>query len=766
MRGHRARRSLGIGLIAGATLLAELVLTRVLSAGLFHHLAFVVLSTAMLGTGVAGVVVSLGRASTGRGPARAALGFALSLPACYAIAQLLAPEPLKVAAEPTEQLLRMGATYALLATPFFFAGLTVAGLLSRHCEHATSLYAADLAGAAGGSLLALAALPVLGGQDALLLASALGAGAAWALGQEERAVSRLAALALAAFGLSSAARAAAEGPAWLPLHVSESKTTRGGEPFAQVLSDPRRTLSTRWTNGARVDHVRFSPRLERLVIDGGVAAVRVPLAGGHAQASDATLPYELRPGARVLIIGAGAGWEIREALGFGAARIDAVELDPAVAASIPADLAEDPKVRIFVDEGRSFAERAEGPYDVVIMVHTISNAASAAGAMHLAEDHLLTAPAFETLAGQLSQDGLLFVTRPEAQLPRLVSTLAAATEGDGPLAPRLALWAERSAGTSFYGAALMSRQPLSPEDLRQVQARLRERRGLRTIADPRGAPTDPLFAALLESPPRVADAASMSGLVLEPATDDRPFFHQRRRLSDLSARDLGVALTQSARARMALEDQPLAELSSVLVLAETLLVAALALAVPIVRRRQRGRPAAALRPLVYFAALGLGFMLFEVSLIQRLRLLLGPPTLAFAVVFTALLLGAGLGSFWGPRWTHPTRAPAAAALALIVLTALLSVVPSALLGAPAAARIAFSAGGAFATGLALGAPFPLGLSRLRPEVVPWAFAVNAFASVAATVIALLVAAELGFTAVAALAVACYGLAAASFPRQA
>lgn len=762
----RSRRGLGIGLIAGATLLAELVLTRVLSAGLFHHLAFVVLSTAMLGTGVAGVWVSLLASTDGvheKLPARAALGFAVGLPVCFALSQALAAEPLRVAAEPAEQLLRVGGTYALLATPFFFAGLSVSGLLTRHGPDAPALYAADLVGAAVGSLFALAALPMAGGQDTLLFASALGAAAGWALAKPSAGPAKAGASLTALFVLAAGARLLTPGAAWLPLHVSASKTTRGGVPFSEVLSNPKLTRGTTWTNGARVDRVRFSAELERLVLDGGVAAVRVPLPNVPATASDATLPYELRPKARVLILGAGAGWEVREALAFGAAHVDAVELDPAVAAAIPAAIADDPRVDVVVDEGRSFAERASGPYDAIIMVHTISNAASAAGALHLAEDHLFTKEAFERLFTLLSERGLLFVTRPEAQLPRLVSTLAAAS--DGPLAPRLALWAERSAGQSFYGAVLASRAPLSREDLAAVEARLAARRGLRLVADPRTPPEDPLFSALLADPPRRAEAEAMAGLVLTPPTDDRPFFHQRRSLTDLGVRDLRAALTASARARMALEEQPLAELSSLIVLLETVLVAAIALTLPILARRRRGAPPAGLaRPLVYFTALGLGFMLFEVSLIQRLRLLLGPPTLAFAVVFTGLLLGAGLGSHLSARLRQPARAPWFAAGAVTLLAAALPAIGASALGAPSAVRIGLAAALALGVGLTLGAPFPLALKRLPPEVVPWAFAVNAFASVAATVVGLFLAAEAGFTAVNVVAAACYAAAGLAFPR--
>jgi hypothetical protein len=777
--GSHALRGVGVALVAAGTLQAELILTRALSAGLFHHLAFLVVSTALLGTGIAGVAVS-GLAPRPQAPdlrpARAALAFALTLVPCFALAQGLAVEPLLLAAEPG-QLLRMGGTYVLLGVPFLFAGVAVAALLDAHAARAPGLYGADLAGAAAGSLLALAAVPLLGGQDALLLPAALAAAGAVALAAAGPHPGLVRGATAAALLLSTAAgaRALIPGPAWLPLHVSRTKTTQAGEPFARVLRDPRRTLSTAWTTGGRVDHIRFAPGVERLVIDGGVAAVRVPPPGARPGASDASLPYELRPGGRFLVVGAGAGWEVAEALTFGAHAVEAVELNPAIAAATPAALAQDPRVTLVVDEGRSYAERATGPFQGVVMVHTISNAASASGAMHLAEDYLLTREALARLLGLLGQDGLLFITRPEAQMPRLVSTLRAALGEERPAAPRLAVWSERGPGDTFYGAVLASPSPLSEGDLRALRARLAQRGGLEADALP-GTPAGGVLGCLLAPDLDLTRCEAQAGLRLDPPTDDRPFFHQRQRLSQVRW-STALAALGGAGARMALESEPLAELSSWLVLAETTLIGGLALGVALLlarRRREAGspsQPSLRLRVTGYFAALGLGFMLLEVALVQRLSLLLGRPALAFAVVFAGLLLGAGLGSARAPRLAaRPAQGALLALAAALTLALLLGPLTHAALGWPDGARVALAGALVLAVGFALGAPFPLGLVALsapaRAGLVPWAFAVNAFTSVAATVLSLLLAAELGFTAVLALAGLCYGAAAALFPRAA
>ncbi len=765
MHSHSIKRSLGIGLLSAATLLGELILTRVLSAGLYHHIAFLVLSTALLGTGLAAVFVSLqargGRGLQARTPGWAALAFALTLPICFALSQWVGAEPLRIAAEPT-QLLRMGATYLLLAVPFFCSGLAIATLISLHTKDVAQLYGADLLGAALGSLAGLFAVRIANGQDALVFAAALAALAAWAWSPTKNSPPIIIAGALL---VGSAARIGLDTAPWLPLHISLSKTTPAGEPFAKILRSPKHTRMTAWTIGARVDRVRFGPNRERLVLDAGTAAVRVPPLGFKPAASDATLPYELRPGGRFLIIGSGAGWEVAEALAFGAGTVDAVEINPAVAAAVPASITDDARAHIFVDEGRSFAERATGPYDGIIMVHTISNSASASGAMYLAEDFLFTTEALQSMMSLLAPDGLLFITRPEIQLPRLLSTLRHAS----PLAlsTRTLLWSERSAQLSFYGALLMSPAPLSPEDLQAVHARIRTRRRLKILATPKAAPSDPLYAALLADDFDLSTAQAQSDIVLAPPSDDRPFFHQRRSLLSLSWRDVQAALSSDGKARMALEAQPLAELSSLAVLLETILVAALALLVPLVLTKSRDQDRQTYTPRIatYFGSLGLGFMLLEVSLIQRLGLVLGQPQVAIGVVFTGLLVGAGLGSAVSTRWKRPRHAVILTAGLTLGLAFILPAVTQYALSWSTAARVSVALILSMATGLALGAPFPLGLKAIPETAVPWAFAVNAFASVAATVVALLLAAEVGFFAVTLVAAGLYGVAALSFPRS-
>jgi MFS family permease len=179
--------------------------------------------------------------------------------------------------------------------------------------------------------------------------------------------------------------------------------------------------------------------------------------------------------------------------------------------------------------------------------------------------------------------------------------------------------------------------------------------------------------------------------------------------------------------------------------------------------------------LVYFAALGLGFMFYEVVLIQKLTLFLGYPTRSLSVTLFALLAASGVGSLFAPRLARRrTRSLVCLLAALGALTLLyrfgLSPAISGLVGLPLAARIALALAFLAPLGLCLGAFMPIGLATFAAatererEAVAWAWAVNGFCSVVASVLATILAMSFGFHAVLALAAAVYAVGVAALLR--
>jgi hypothetical protein len=179
------------------------------------------------------------------------------------------------------------------------------------------------------------------------------------------------------------------------------------------------------------------------------------------------------------------------------------------------------------------------------------------------------------------------------------------------------------------------------------------------------------------------------------------------------------------------------------------IVAAILLALPFLVTRESGadRPPHVpdrWRLLVYFAALGLGFMVVEISMIQRFSLLLGYPTLSLSVSLFTLLLATALGARWS-AWVQGDvrRRLLMTAAAMWVVTLLYLFISDAVtdqvLAWSEAGRIALVMVMLFPIGVMLGMFLPTGVDRARElagfagadtgRVVAWCWAVNGFFSV-------------------------------------
>lgn len=723
-----------IALVSLSTLCLQVALVRVLSVSLWYHFAFLVVSTAVLGYGLSGMALGLWprllKGDVRRRLAVLAASFAVSVAVCFVLLNALDFDPFDIVGSKVQLL--VGAVYILLCTiPFFLSGLVVGIILVHEAAAASRLYAFDLMGAGVGCVVVVFAFGPLGGSGTVFLAAALAAMAAlvlaWPFGVRARVAGVL--LLLGFGGL------AVVGERVVPVRISDNKPA-GGE----VLSGGETHLFSEWNAISRVDVVQ-TRRGPVIFIDGGVAMVRFPFVrdrpGRLPPSRDITaLAFHLVDEPSVLVIGSGAGWEVFGALTHQARSIDAVEVNPIINRLVTGPFAgrvghifEHPAVNLVTDEARSYLRRADRRWDVIVSAHTISNAAMSTGAMSLAESYTLTREAFEDYLDHLSDDGVLYFTRPRSQLSRLAGIAAAVLEADG-LEPHrhlalVGLPPERP-HASFTGGFLMSRRPL--------EGSLRD---------------------------RLERAVEKSGLVMLPlqieagagatVTDDRPFFHLRRPFGELTADDFRRVFGAGEDAREALEDAPVVEVSLLVLLGEAVVLAALFTFVPLLATRRRARVSG--RVVAYFALLGAAFMLVELGLVHRLTLFIGPPTLAFTTVLGALLASSGLGSYLSTHLDpqrHLPRVLLSCAAILAVFGLLAPFVTDAALGLPIAVRVALTVLIIAPVGVAMGMPFPLGLRHAHahsPDSLPLCWGVNGFTSVIASVMSIMLATVSGFSSV-------------------
>lgn len=790
---------LGIGCITMAVLATEIALTRIFSVTLWYHFAFLVISLALLGSGAAGVWLYLlpGPFAGERAPKMLpwlALGYAITNLAAYIIYQQI---PLHV------DNLRDGISavevgwlafmYAELTVPFIFAGATVALALRHYQAQAGRLYFADLVGASLGCLVSVAALSLLDGPGALVLTSALGALAAFllALGGAPRLTQIITGgvLALAAVGLAAQISAP-----WLhlrlhrtynnaePVHVGWNTFSRisvyddtwlipFGWGISQVFYRQERPDPGHYT--VLIDEKAGTP-IQRHVVENGVDDWDTV----DFLAYDITaLPYYLRPEAEVFIIGPGGGRDVLTALLFDAHHVTGVELNPIIVdlvkgrfADYTGNIYHRPNVEIYVDDARTYLAANEGRFDIIQASLIDTFAATSAGAFALSENGIYTVEAFEEYYDHLTDDGLVNFSRwyyaaGPAETLRLISVALAAWEKRGVERPPdhiivLAnLIPDRIQDEGLAGM-LLKKSPFTQDEIDTVLAEA-QRLEFEVLYAPgiTTAEAGPVAAFVLADDRQ----AVIEGYPLDisPATDNRPFFFSVVRLGDLNKPEFvrSAIYGFGAEATRTL----LVTLGVAIVLSALLVI--LPLAIGRGRARwQRGGSAY----LGYYALLGLGFILIEIPMLQKMSLYLGNPTYALVVILFSLLLFSGVGSFWSQRVQVERIVPnlRAGLVVLIALILLYALALPAVLNATQGLRIELRALVVvlllMPAGLLMGRPFPLGLRHVEAigagSMMPWLWAANGTLSVVGSVLATLLAIQVGFAAVFSVGVLAYMLA--------
>ncbi|HEX9616935.1 MAG TPA: hypothetical protein VGA03_05925 [Anaerolineales bacterium] len=798
-----------VGALAGATLLLETTLTRLLAVAQYYHFAFLVVSLALLGFGASGSLLSLSprvyRGSGGiGGPEQAGgrllgfagLAFAASAGLAYGVVNLLPFDSYSIAWDP-RQIFYFGLYYLALTAPFLFAGIGIGGALAAGAGRSHLVYSANLLGSGVGVLLAPLALWATGVPGAVLVSALVGLLAAYSSGRAWRTPARI------GFGLALLAGAAgftALGAANLGERAPLGMTISQYKGLANARRYPgSETIFGRWNAISRVDVLakagtRLLPGLSYtypgtpppqhgLSIDAD-AIQPVSLVGPERFEASGFLPeavaFSLRPGGRVMVLEPGGGLGVLQAVAGGSREVFAVVANPLIPQAVSrvageADPYSLPGVWTVLEPPRVFLQASKDTYDLVYLPLTDAYRPVTSGAYSLSETYLLTEEAFTDMLAHLSPNGLLVVSRwlqtPPSEEVRLVATLVEALQRRSLARPEQAIVAYR--GIQVL-TALVQPDGWSAAELAEVRAFLEERR-FDLVWAPDVQPEETNRFNRLPEPVYYDAVASLFGpagtgtfyaaypFEVAPSTDDRPFFFHFFRWGQTPE-----LLATLGRTWQPFGGSGYLVLVALLVLV-TVLSAGLILA-PLLTCRPhgadgdlpgRGAPSR-VRVLVYFTALGLAFLFVEIPLIQRWILLLGHPTYAFTVVVLVLLSFSSLGSALARSAWLPRRAAFAALVLLALLTPWIAAkLTSAGLAWPTPLRVMGAGLSLAPLAVLMGLPFPLGLAWLEnqaPGWVPWAWAVNGCASVISAVLAAMLALSYGFTLVLLLGAAAYGVA--------
>ncbi len=790
---------LALALVSGAALAHEILLTRLFSIVQWHHFAYMMISVALLGYGAAGSFVTVLRRPLDQRfasvfAASAAL-FGLTAVASFLLAQRVPFNALEFLWDP-RQPWWLALTYLLLFVPFFFAALCVCLVFTRFAARAARVYSYDILGAAAGCLGIVLLLYVLAPALALGCIGAAGllAAALALLAQPPRrrgaALALLAMVPLLPWLMSGAAGELRMSPY---KELSQTLEVMGARVLAQrssplglvtVVESPQVPL--RHAPGLSLSAPAGPPGQLALFTDGeGMSAIQ-RFDGSRDSLAwldyiDTAAAYHLLWRPRVLVLGAGTGTDVWLARYHGASAITAVELNPDVVRLVQEDFGDfsgrpftQPGVRLAIGEARGFVASGAGAYDLIQIALIDAFGASSAGLYALSESYLYTVESLQAYLARLAPGGYLSITRwvslPPRDTLKLLGMAALALEQHGVSDPGARIALLRSWRTATL---LVKNGEFDAADIARLQQFCRERSfdldwypGVRAAQTNRYNRLEQSWfhdgAVALLGPGR-RDFIERYKFDIGPATDDRPYFFHFFRW-----RTLPELLRLQGQGGLPLLEWGYPVL--VATLAQAIVASAALILAPLVLLRRRELAPAQRRiwpgTAGYFGAIGLAFMFVEMAFIQKFILFLSHPLYAIAVVLFAFLLSAGLGSRCSERLVVPARAravpaawpvPAIAAIAL-AYAAVLPRLLAELAAWPDAARILIAVALIFPLGFAMGMPFPLGMSRLAAAaepLVPWAWGLNACASVVSAVLATLLAIHFGFSVVLLLAVLAY-----------
>lgn len=790
----------GVLIMSFASLMLELALTRLFSVVLFYHFAFLAISVALLGMGAGGVFAYIGRDWLARWDIRT-LGSRLA--AANAVLLLLVLEvDLRVPVSISFTVIglsRLAIMYVASAVPFFVTGLLFSVIFARQTRGITELYGADLI---GGALACLGIIPVLnflGGPNALLVAGVASAvvSVIWAPTTNSRRLAIALAVLLSALTLLNNSGAL--------IDIVYAKGIRRDNSWV---------LFSRWNALSRVEVDKMAG-MQLIVIDAD-AATEIMHTDPHNWGAEwkrtlmsnaPAVVNVLRPSGDYAIIGPGGGVDVLRAVANGSRNVTGIEINPIIVndimrgrwADYSYQLYRQPEVHIHVGEGRAWVRSTHEKFDVVEMTLVDTWASTAAGAFALSENNLYTVEAFREYFDHLNPNGIVAITRWEFREPRealrVVSQEIAALRQLGITDFRRHFMVVAEGDLNNDGrpvAVLAKRTPFTWEEERTLLDYIRtvpnlypvytpsvytsetgsaspDAQAYKALAADRHVPVQSSkpFDDFINAGSAGRSATSQAAFIddyrfdISPVFDSSPFFFFTLKSQDVVDR----LLHRTDRAGIDWKNN-LGVVVLGVVLVTSFVCILLFLILPLMFYRPARRHAGI--RLLFFIAIGLGYILVEVAFIQRFVLFLGHPTYALTVVIFLLMLSSGAGSLLSRRWLiDPLRVRVPLTVAIVLLLAYVFAIPpvlSSLVGLPLAVKLLISAAALVPLGVAMGMPFPSGLRALAASAahdsntIEWAWALNASATVLGSVLAMVIAVRFGLSTTLATGVAAYLLA--------
>jgi len=786
-----SKTALGVFCIALASLLLELNLIRIFDVLWYPNMAYMIITLAVFSFGLAGVFLSV-KPIEKSDSLWVTLSCLTVLMAGWVALMQWAIDRLpfdytQLGGDQTQELtINFFLIYGVICVPFFLAGLVLSIVFSHYASQIRKLYFWDLIGAALGSILLVPLLPKVGTSGTMLVVAGLAVLSAVCFSAGRNKMMTLV-ITLAAFVLIAMPFTRDTIDTFEP-HMHK----RAYKPLVGKIGE-----GTWWDPISKIDVLNTEALGEKrkwIAYDGGTQSSYFYRFDGNFQHIRDNMPaiasqhfwntyvaishfIKADSDSRVLIIGSAGGQELKAALTYGAASVDAIELVGTVVAlgktqyaDYTGNIMNDPRANVIRGEGRSFLRQTNKTYDIIQMFsnHTSSSIAAGSGSMNAT--YLQTVEAYKEYFSHLSDDGILHINH--HIYPKMVATASRA-------------WAEMGRG-DFRKHVLVSDTAGKRDDLPTMlikmspwtQAEVAKVKGMMSQfnypVDPFNVAesflTDDFFSGRL--PQSVIDAAPYR---IEEPTDNRPFFNSlRTSVETLPKYDKGRYVNEGVSALMNSQNKngyPVDVMHLVISAGAAIVFALIFTFGPLLlaktgREKWQGKSSF----MTYFCCLGLGFIVFELVFIQIFMKLIGFPLYAYTTVLFTFLFGAGIGSLASEKLQLMERGktwvPFAGILAATFLVMFCQAfVFDSLLEVRTIFRILASIVIIFPLAFFLGMPFPMGVMAIESKpkgTIAWAWALNGLFTVTGGIFCAIFSVYFGFIATMLVALGVYMIAFLAF----
>lgn len=806
----------GIFLISTGILALQILQTRIFSFTLWHHLAYMVITIALMGMSAGGTFLAI-RSKKSELPWRFAsicsLLFSVTTLISLAIVTRI---PLDTFME--DKILQLSYVflyYMALIFPYFFAGVIISFIFKHIREKINIYYLSNLFGSAIGGFAILAVMETLGGEGAALVVVFLGliAAACFAMagrhGYLKYSTVVLTVILIAAY------------PFRLQLFPVSSPSSKAlGSGYA--LDKDQKIEYTNWDRVARIDvfsnkrsqeFFNYFPELKNkiITIDGDAYTLLYdfpsvitgsykdyPKIGESLYAS----AYLVHENPKVLVVGLGGGTDIIEAIYHDAVSVTGVEINSAMIdvtknqfSSYVGSPYQYPSVNIVHSEGRSYIRRVQDKFDIIQMSGVDTWTALSTGAYVMSESYIYTSDAIKEYLSKLNDDGTLSIIRwqfwPPREMLRLCTEAVFVLRSMGIENP------EKNVvviGDGSLASILVKKRPFTWTELVNIEESVKLTPKNRIIYAPGfEAPSEyykPIFAEY-KNPPisletgvgyiknsyskyfsmveqnKESEFINAYEYNIEPVSDDNPFFFRYYKWKHVFSGEWG-------RGGSFVDSMPVGLAILLLSLLQSVIFSLLLIVLPLFFLKTKERAFSPLMQIIYFSMIGVGFMFIEISIIQQFVLFLGNPADAIAITIMILLIFTGFGALfskkllitWGERRIYKTLA-IVFPLAILGYAYLIPWFTHAFLDSAMFVRVLISFILLAPLGACLGLFFPIGLTIVgekNESFIPWAFATNGVASTVSSILSIMLAMVYGFTFVFTMAAFCYFIAAVTFYR--